>query len=160
MRLFIAIYIMSSAFLSSSALGKDIDSIYLRKLKSVDFGASITSVTKLRNIYVDNGYNIFLYENEPPDSQHANFGIVVFNHEKYSHFYSTGDGTSCRVRGEVLRCPATYPDDGVYIVQISDILAGRPIVIDGQYSEAWRGQRLLHPSAKVRKPTSIQGRKF
>jgi len=142
----LAVSLLLPASAQVGAAAKTSPSAYLKAMKRGGFGSAITTGTSLTHLCRIDTFDLVYYDNRPPDTGHANGGIVVFHRGKYSHNYSDGQPEQCQCKGKNLICrdPA---DPVIYTVPLSAILKGREILIGGELATAWRGSKPLHAAA-------------
>lgn len=103
----------------------------LNILRHSYFGNAITKLTRLFPVYHDKSQYLFHYVSTGWQADHTNEGLVVFIDNKYHHDYYMNQTCTFNVVGKHLICH--FPDfpGEVETNLLSDVFAGKKIVIGG-----------------------------
>jgi hypothetical protein len=113
-------------------------------LKHSDFGNSITKLTRLFPVYYYKSEYLFYYVSTGWQADHTNEGLVVFINNQYHHDYYILQTCNFKVVGKHLICHFTDFPGEVETNLLSDVFAGKKIVIGGSEERPWRGSRTLY----------------
>lgn len=110
---------------------------YISILKTGDFPRGMWPDAFVSVLYRSGRHVVAFFNNttwKHPNGSfgHANFGIVVFENERYSHVYSI-DAGGCYVVSGRLRCIDGDDDGDTFTdVAVADVLSGKTLLLDGQ----------------------------
>jgi hypothetical protein len=118
---------------------------YRKALETGGFGSALTSGTTLTRICSAGAYDLVLYDNAPPETQHENTGLVIFRNRLYSHDYGADMTHKCRCSRKLLTCISDDLPRIRSVIKLSDLIRGNRILLSGEVYDAYRGTKRLHP---------------
>lgn len=134
-------------FFQNFAFGKDENitpATALREMQKSHFASSITKGTKLRTIFKKDNNYLFYYTNIDPESGHGSERLVVFLNDKYSHDYYLNQSCGFIIIKSNLICHFTDFPGLTERNRLSDVFAGKRLLIGGSEVRPWRGSKELY----------------
>ena len=116
----------------------------LNILKRSNFGNAINRGTILKFIYRHKSDYLFYYISNGPGHDHINEGLVVFINNRYHHDYYINQTCNFKVFKQKLVCH--FPDfpGEIETNLLSDVFAGKKLLIGGSEERPWRGSKTLY----------------
>jgi hypothetical protein len=113
-------------------------------LKNSQFPNSITKKTRLFEIYKIKSNYLFHYVSNGWQEDHPNEGLIVFIKNRFSHYYYLNHTCNFKISKKHLICHfVDFPGESETNL-LSDVIAGKKIVIGGSDERPWRGSRQLY----------------
>ena len=140
--LFFIIWIISYDIAQANELIKEKSALAI--LKNSKFGNSITKLTRFFPLYHFKSRYLFYYVSNGWQADHTNEGLVVFINNRYHHDYYINQTCNFKVVDKHLICHFRYFPGEVETNLLSDVFAGKKIVIGGSEERPWCGSKQVY----------------
>ncbi|HEX7857466.1 MAG TPA: hypothetical protein VF503_27610 [Sphingobium sp.] len=126
---------------------------YTSIIKKEDNYTPISNNTVIIPVYDDGAFNIVHYSNVNDETNHGQARIFLFKNAHLKYSYQADDTTSCFIHHADIRCPCSVLGDiqPYSDIRISDLIAGKKVLVCGDLSEGFPAHPPPRPSRRKRR---------